>query len=259
MNPLTVSAIAVAVVLLAASIVVLIFWLHRRPSPVPPAASPTAIPAPALTSPHAAYPFEDEWEAQAPYPDYAPHISRPSASFYRPTSDNRAVADTHFRQRDAFAFDDVEAFESHDKSPSHQASPALQQDSGFSMFRPSVAAGSSPSSSGDAPIRCPHCSSTRIDTLNVARTAGSTIGSVAGATSGFAMALSGAEAGAVVGAVGGPLGAVFGGLTGAVLAGLLGSAAGNAAGSILGAAIDENMLDNYRCLSCGHTFGAQHG
>jgi DNA-directed RNA polymerase subunit RPC12/RpoP len=256
MNRLTVSAIAIAVVLFVAVIVVLIFWL-RRPSPVPPAAPPAAMPTSAPAPPHATYPFEDEWEAQAPYPDDAPHIRRPS--FYREASDTRTAVGTHLRHRDAFAFDDVEPFDSHDTSSSHQAGPTLQRNSGFSMFRPSVAAGSSPSSSGDAPIRCPHCSSTRIDTLNVARTAGSTIGSVAGATSGFAMALSGAEAGAVVGAVGGPLGAVFGGLTGAVLAGLLGSAAGNAAGSILGAAIDENMLDNYRCLSCGHTFGAQHG
>lgn len=101
--------------------------------------------------------------------------------------------------------------------------------------------------------------SSRIDTLNIGRKAGGTIGSVAGATSGMAMALSGAEAGAAVGAIGGPIASIFGGLAGAVIAGLVGSAAGCAAGSVVGAAIDDNMLNNYRCRSCGHVFGSTNG
>ena len=257
MNPLTVSVIAVALVLLVTAIAVLIFWL-RRPSTVPPATPPAAMPASAF-EPQPAYPFEDEWEAQAPYPEYAPHLRSSPSSTYRSAPDTRSANDTHFRQRDTFAFDDVGSIESREASPRHQARGAAQPDAGYPAIRSSLTPLPSPSPSGDAPMRCPHCGSVHLETLNVARMAGGTIGSVAGATSGFALALSGAEAGAAVGAIGGPIGAVFGGLTGAVLAGLLGSAAGNAAGSAVGAAIDENMLDNYRCLSCGHAFGAQHG
>ncbi|MGF6533226.1 DNA-directed RNA polymerase subunit RPC12/RpoP [Paraburkholderia sp. GAS206C] len=257
MNPLTVSVIAVALVLLVTVIAVLIFRF-RRPSTVPPATPPAAMPASAF-EPQPAYPFEDEWEAQAPYPEYAPHLRSSPSSTYRSAPDTRSANDTHFRQRDTFAFDDVGSIESREASPRHQARVAAQPDAGYPAIRSSLTPLPSPSPSGDAPMRCPHCGSMHLETLNVARMAGGTIGSVAGATSGFALALSGAEAGAAVGAIGGPIGAVFGGLTGAVLAGLLGSAAGNAAGSAVGAAIDENMLDNYRCLSCGHAFGAQHG
>lgn len=257
MNPLVVSVIAVAVIVIVAVIVVSVFWL-RRSSRGSPAAPPTAMPAPTPTPPHASYPFEDEWEAHAPYPDYIHHDRRPSASPYRPTSDPRSAADAHFRHRDAFEFDDVEAFESPSAPPSQQADRSHRQDAGFPIITSALATSTARPQAAEGAIRCPRCSSTRIDTFNVARTAGSTIGSVAGATGGFAMALSGAEAGATVGAIGGPLGAVFGGLTGAVIAGLLGSAAGNAAGSALGAVIDESILDNYWCISCGHTFGAQH-
>jgi DNA-directed RNA polymerase subunit RPC12/RpoP len=213
--------------------------------------------APELAPPPASYLPEDEWEAHAPYPDYLRQASLPAVPSYRRAPDIRHTADSYFRRHDAPEFDDVEPFESHDTLLPRHASLTAARDDGFSMIQPSSAIVPSPPAS-DTSTRCPRCNSARIDTLNVARTAGSTIGSVAGATGGFAMAISGAEAGAAVGAFGGPLGALFGGLTGAVLAGLLGSAAGNAAGSAVGAAIDENMLDNYRCLTCGHTFGAQH-
>jgi DNA-directed RNA polymerase subunit RPC12/RpoP len=204
-----------------------------------------------------AYPPKDEWEAHAPYPDHVRAVSSLAAPPYHRTPDSRHPDDNHFRHYDGFEFDDVEPIESHDAPPPRQAGLTTARDVEFSMFHPSSAIVPS-SPAANVSTRCPRCNSAHVDTLNVARIAGSTIGSVAGATGGFAMAISGAEAGAAVGAIGGPLGALFGGLTGAVLAGLPGSAAGNAAGSAVGAAIDENMLDNYRCLSCGHTFGAQH-
>ena len=126
----------------------------------------------------------------------------------------------------------------------------------YEETQPEVA---SPPVAGVPSIRCPRCLSSRIDTRNVARKAGSTIGSVAGATGGMAAALVGAETGAVVGAFAGPMGSVFGGLAGAVIAGLVGSAAGCAAGSAVGAAIDDNVLDNHHCLACGYVFSvAQH-
>lgn len=103
---------------------------------------------------------------------------------------------------------------------------------------------------------CPRCGSDHIEKRNQARKAGSTIGAVAGATSGVAMTLSGAEVGATVGLIAGPIGSVFGGLAGAILAGLAASAAGCAAGAAMGEVIDENILDNHRCVACGHTFNA---
>lgn len=103
---------------------------------------------------------------------------------------------------------------------------------------------------------CPRCGSDHVEKRNQARKAGSTIGAVAGATSGVAMTLSGAEVGATVGLIAGPIGSVFGGLAGAILAGLAASAAGCAAGAAMGEVIDENVLDNHRCVACGHTFSA---
>ncbi|WP_459619944.1 hypothetical protein [Burkholderia sp. 3C] len=141
-----------------------------------------------------------------------------------------------------------------ERNPQHAGSEAEAAD--YFSYAPPCAREASPSFLDTH--HCPHCGSSRVETLNIGRKAGTTIGSVAGATSGVAMALSGAEAGATVGAIGGPIGAVFGGLTGAVLAGLLGSAAGSVAGSTIGGALDDNFLDNYRCLSCGQSFGAQY-
>ncbi|UVE66914.1 hypothetical protein L2Y90_07330 [Burkholderia pyrrocinia] len=111
--------------------------------------------------------------------------------------------------------------------------------------------------SSEPVFRCPRCLSSRIDTRNRARKAGSAIGSVAGATGGMAAALAGAESGAIVGSVAGPIGTVFGGLAGAVIAGLVGSAAGCAAGSAVGSAVDDNLLDNYQCLACTHSFSVK--
>lgn len=111
--------------------------------------------------------------------------------------------------------------------------------------------------SSEPVLRCPRCLSSRIGTRNRARKAGSAIGSVAGATGGMAAALAGAETGAVVGSIAGPIGTVFGGLAGAVIAGLVGSAAGCAAGSAAGSAVDDNLLDNYQCLACTHSFSVK--
>jgi len=57
-----------------------------------------------------------------------------------------------------------------------------------------------------------------------------------------------------IGRLAGPAGLVFGGITGALVGVLLGGAAGSAAGAVLGNAIDEHVLDNHECQSCGHRF-----
>lgn len=229
---LTISLIVVFAVLFALSIYWLLFRKGRlilpRPTRPPAAAWPP--------HPHAS---EDEWEASAPYPEYAMQHAR----FVNQT------------RQSASAFHDTREPIPDDAHPAqdlHDAWESLQE-----AVEPEPPASPSPPSPALAPVaqvRCPRCLSSRIDTRNLARKAGSTIGSVAGATGGMAAALAGAETGAVVGSIGGPLGTVFGGLAGAVIAGLAGSAAGCVAGSVVGAAIDDNVLDNHLCLVCGHAF-----
>lgn len=104
---------------------------------------------------------------------------------------------------------------------------------------------------------CPHCHSTYIETLGYGRRIGGTVGTVAGAASGAAGAMSGAEMGATAGLLVGPVGAILGGIVGALMGGIAGATVGGVAGSQLGRAVDENILDNYRCCSCNHTFGEQ--
>lgn len=183
----------------------------------------------------------DEWEAYAPYPDHVVHAAHEA-------SDESGDSYPPFGRREepAHAFPATEARHLHDAVESLMGEPDKP-----APPKPAAASSSGPT------IRCPRCLSSRIDTRNRARKAGSTIGSVAGATGGMAAALAGAETGAVVGSVAGPVGTLFGGLAGAVIAGLVGSAAGCAAGSAVGGAIDDNVLDNHHCLACGHAFSTK--
>jgi hypothetical protein len=103
-------------------------------------------------------------------------------------------------------------------------------------------------------ITCPKCRSIHIRAKNTAKRTGSSIGTVAGATAGAAGMLSGAELGAATGLLAGPVGAFAGGLAGAILGALFGGALGCKLGANLGEIIDTNILDNYCCLSCGHSF-----
>ncbi|WP_244219949.1 hypothetical protein [Paraburkholderia terricola] len=253
MNPTILISIVLTVVLVVMFAIGL-YSLNKmnRPRPAPPA---PAAPAAASTAPK--HPVEAagasftpgetiEWDANAHRHE---HCAHPTSSH----RDDLRDASEPLSQRpspDAQNTDDLEhelhealARETHDASASFD-----------SASRVNYAETTSPSSGSMS--RCPQCRSSRIDTFNRARKAGSTIGSVAGATGGMTAALAGAETGAVAGAVLGPVGSLFGGLAGAVIAGLLGSAAGCAAGSAVGAAIDDNVLDNNVCLSCGHTFSA---
>ena len=264
MHPTLAFAIGnVAVVILVCTGIVLFLKRRVTPTPAPTPPTPTAIASPRY---EIFDPTIDEWEAQAPYPDHALHAVR-----HAPPAPSRTSDYPTRRSPDLFP-DDREPFETEPYRRPFESSrydeplesPSLSADSlpttlaepDHFSYAPSWAT-EAPSSSSEMRV-CPQCDSTRIDALNVGRKAGSTLGSVAGATSGVAMALSGAEAGAAVGAFGGPIGVVFGGLTGAVIAGLLGGAAGSVAGSAVGGVLDVSLLDNYRCLSCGHTFGAQY-
>lgn len=223
----------------------------NRPQPVPPTpVSPRPGPRPAVQE--TSTPDEtDEWEANPQWAEHVAHVDvgtdedlprgRSSVDHDASFPGSAHADDIHDESRDALHEDlrDVSDLFNH-WAPTHTA----------------TAATATPPSSTDI-LRCPRCRSSRIDTRNRARKAGSTIGSVAGATGAMTAALAGAETGAVVGSIAGPIGTVFGGLAGAVIAGLVGSAAGCAAGSAVGAAIDENVLDNHQCLACGHTFSVK--
>jgi len=109
---------------------------------------------------------------------------------------------------------------------------------------------------GQMPIPvCPKCHSLRIETRNSARRLGGAIGALSGAAS--AMLAVSTKARAVAGVAGGP-GATFSIITSSVLAALISGAASSATGVKLGEVIDEKILNNYLCHSCGHTFSLKH-
>lgn len=101
---------------------------------------------------------------------------------------------------------------------------------------------------------CPQCQSIHTVPRHIARRIGGAVGAAAGATSAIALALSGAETGAAIGTIGGPIGVVCGSLAGAILAGLMAGAAGCATGATFGEALDQKVLNNWRCLACGRVF-----
>ncbi|HKR38414.1 MAG TPA: hypothetical protein VJU59_01845 [Paraburkholderia sp.] len=101
---------------------------------------------------------------------------------------------------------------------------------------------------------CPHCQSLQTVPRRIARRIGGAVGATAGATGAIALALSGAETGAAIGMIDGPIGAACGSLAGAILAGLVAGAAGCATGATFGDALDQKVLNNWRCLACGCVF-----
>lgn len=101
---------------------------------------------------------------------------------------------------------------------------------------------------------CPKCDSPRVVPRNFARKTGGAIGAVAGAAGGIAVALSNSNYSPTSVLVATPVGAACGAIAGAVIAGLVGGAAGCTAGSAFGEIVDEKVLDNFRCYTCGYTF-----
>ncbi|RUT76771.1 hypothetical protein EHM94_17170 [Marinobacter sp. NP-6] len=101
--------------------------------------------------------------------------------------------------------------------------------------------------------QCPKCLSERTGKNNYGKKAAGVVGAAAGVYGGYASTIAGARTGAMVGAVAGPVS----GIGGAVIGGLLGGVTGVSAGIILGDVLDEVVLDNYRCLECGHSFSIE--
>lgn len=109
---------------------------------------------------------------------------------------------------------------------------------------------------GQKPIPvCPKCHSLRIETRNRARRLGGAIGAMSGAAS--AILAASAKARSVTALAGGS-GTAFSIITSSVLEALISGAASSATGVTLGEVIDEKILNNYLCHSCGHTFSLKH-
>lgn len=99
---------------------------------------------------------------------------------------------------------------------------------------------------------CPHCQSTRITSLDRGRKTCSAIGSIAGAS----IAIHNIRLGVSLGRFLGPPGIVVGGVSGLVFAGLSGAILGGSTGARLGSMLDNNVLNNHRCLDCKKSFSA---
>lgn len=101
-------------------------------------------------------------------------------------------------------------------------------------------------------LKCPHCKSSSIRTLNYGRKLGGTIGTIAGAASNVTALIGGAKTGLFLGAIVGGL--QTGSLANAFIRALQGGIAGCAIGITLGNMIDNDILSNHQYLSCKHRF-----
>lgn len=103
-------------------------------------------------------------------------------------------------------------------------------------------------------VYCPKCQSSQVVTRHDARKVMGTVGAVAGTVGGVASTVRGAQVGMQVSAIAGPAAQFIGGLCGAVIGGFVGGAAGCQTGALVGDYVDQNLLDNQQCLSCGYQF-----
>jgi len=91
---------------------------------------------------------------------------------------------------------------------------------------------------------CPRCNSNAVVAHNYARKLGGLVGTIAGTITG----LKGSRVS----------GDSLSSLATGLIAALLGATAGCSAGTILGSALDDNVLNNFQCLRCGHRFSHPH-
>lgn len=108
-------------------------------------------------------------------------------------------------------------------------------------------------------LQCPQCGSDRIELRDVAQRTGGTLGGIVGAAGGIAGALRGGRAGLSIGMAAGPIGASVGTIVGVVLGGLGGGALGTELGAVFGKVVDDRVLNNCRCIACGHEFSGHRG
>ncbi|HLR17259.1 MAG TPA: hypothetical protein VK099_05240 [Alcanivoracaceae bacterium] len=103
--------------------------------------------------------------------------------------------------------------------------------------------------------QCPQCFSTRTAPLTRARVILGTAGTILGVIAGVALAISSSPASGantVIRATGAAI--ALGSLSKAISNGALNGVLGGQAGIALGRMLDDEVLDNYECLKCSHTF-----
>ena len=100
---------------------------------------------------------------------------------------------------------------------------------------------------------CPKCTSPRILVRNRGKKVGSTLGTVAGAL-GTAVGILRSIDLDTTGDTLDTTWLVLATATGVILSGLMGGSTGGAVGAKLGEVVDNNVLDNYQCLSCGQCY-----
>ncbi len=102
--------------------------------------------------------------------------------------------------------------------------------------------------------KCPLCGSPETRLKNHGKRLGGALGTCAGVFSAMAGTKKGASIGAFMGFRAMASSTPLNGVSAAVLGALAGGAVGCAAGAALGQAVDETILNNHMCRTCGHTF-----
>lgn len=103
-------------------------------------------------------------------------------------------------------------------------------------------------------VLCPSCGSQFIVTKNNGKKIGASVGLIAGGITGISRATSCTVTGIRISSIAGPTGSAICGVGGAIIGGLLGAASVGSAGAKIGEQFDDNVLDNYECQHCSHTF-----
>ncbi|MDP2678991.1 MAG: hypothetical protein Q8O85_09745 [Rhodoferax sp.] len=98
---------------------------------------------------------------------------------------------------------------------------------------------------------CPQCTSARILVRNRGKKIGSALGTVAGALGTAVSILRSSELQEATSDTLSTTGILLTTATGVILSGLMGGSTGAVVGAKLGEIVDNNVLNNYQCLSCG--------
>ena len=108
------------------------------------------------------------------------------------------------------------------------------------------------------PLVFPECGAVNIEKINNTPEARMILDTTVGAASGYTKPLVDAEVRASLGAVAGPLGETSHAVLGPSAGGIPGCLGGAMSGSpsLISDTADGKIVDEFRCLSCSHTFSA---
>lgn len=100
---------------------------------------------------------------------------------------------------------------------------------------------------------CPRCGSTEVTVQEHGRKAGGLVGAVAGAIGAIAATHGNSRQPPFPIVSDSPVLAI-GQIAAAIVAGLVGAAAGGSTGATAGGALDDHLLDTFKCEHCSHSF-----